>query len=125
LNLTKKEFDRYLAYITSADMKRILTSDSLNEISIVMSNVSMMYCRVTMSLAQIKNRIDEYFVLYTTPAEAREGMKIGQAKIMSEISANKEEEVTRREVEYLSDCLENIRIACNARLKVRGIEGRM
>lgn len=111
--LIRKEFEKYESCITSDSSGRMLNSDSLEGIS-QLRNKAAVYCaRIGQELAKVKDSIDKEFIVLTN-----NGMSASAASRAAEVHVNCNNEVSRRELQYLRDAMYNFSNSCASRINV-------
>lgn len=107
------EYNRYYNLITTKDTTNTLTGESLDLISELRSKASVAVARVGQELAIVKNQIDKDFLSLKADIDK---ISNEEASKRAEEYVNRNNEVSRRELQYLRDALYNFCNACASRL---------
>ena len=118
------EFEEYYKKINNEKTEKTVLGESLNEISKLGALFSVYRVRLSHELAQIKDKIDENFILFTQPeSEEKKSMPLTKAIKAAEVKVNQENGVSRREMQYLIESIDSISFSCSTRIKSLQKEG--
>lgn len=112
--MKRTEFDKYYSIVASSESGKLINSEDLGGISEMRNRVSVLIARLGQELARIKNAIDSEYVALIE----MEGVSKTAASVMAEEKVNRNNEVSRREVQYLLEAMYNFSNSCASRLNV-------
>ena len=118
--MDRNEFNKYLNLISKEGAKALL-SESPDYVIDLRMKASISAARVGQELAMLKNDIDKCFLQLKNE---KEKISNEEANKMAEEYANRQKEVTRRELQYLREALYNFCNSCASRLNSLNSEKR-
>lgn len=117
--MKKDEFLLYFDICQGQKTVDIINGLSQREISEVRNNCFIAIARIGQEYAKIKNEIDKRFLVLKA-----QGLSIEPAKKQAEIEVNNKYEVSRRELEWLLEALNQGCNACASRINILESERR-